>query len=154
MMTSDAFDSAAYYTCDDDAENLCHETPEDAIWELLEDRGLSGPDDPDIRDVEVYAYARVMPAPREAETLAAFAMELIVERVEEEHGNPDGGRDVLDGADCEHIEAALAALLRDAFTRATPWACERVAQRTYTREQVVAIGREAFSDWAAKGADQ
>lgn len=121
------FDAATFYSLDPDAETLSHETASDALAEHA----------PVRCPATVYAWRRI-PGPDAAWVSATTAMlvERLIELWDDEFGGPDDS-DVPDG--CETMVHGAVRRMVDATE---VWRCERVAERTYTADEVRAMGIE------------
>jgi len=126
---ADAYDSADYYDCLKDAEQLDFTRPEEAILAHITEP----------KPVTVYAWRRnAVPADyvtRETEALASAIGEGWIERWE--LGNPDEPPDDIPTGVADKLEAACKLM---AETQRV-WSCSIVASREYTLSQVEAILR-------------
>lgn len=131
MTTPDPFNTADCYTTSRDAGEFHSTTVKDALQE-------SGylPDDP----VTVYAYKRRIVDDGWIKDEAVRLAEELAESYDDEFG---GGDEPMIN-DLDTIEAALIPIIRSAVAKHPPWQCEKVAERTFSAEEVRKIweGRE------------
>ena len=130
-MMADAFDDADLYSVHEDDECLRFRDPDEAIAEAAE-QGEISPNGALI----VYAFKRMSPDIRRC---VSSALETAEELHDEDYGDPNG---VHEGFSSEAYKAARGEAER-ALTKmlrlAVPWACEEVARREYSAEQVRAF---------------
>lgn len=136
----DPFDSADYYSCNQDGEDLSHESPEEALAELLD---LWGHDMLANAPITVYAWKRKRLPVSWFGNEADFAVEFLVERWGEEYGDPEGD---LPGPFDDDFTAKLESLLREHVKPEHVWACERVGSREYSADEL----REMLADELAE----
>lgn len=77
---------------------------------------------------------------------ALAATDTACESIDEEFGDPEGSPSFYDHAH-EQLAASIADALREALVDWTPWTCERVAERRFSRDEVEAILREECPEW-------
>lgn len=135
-----------FYSCDPDAETLSYDTPEEAIEAAL-DSWLS----PKVSVLEhlksavgdtitVYAWKRVrMP---DDEPDPERVLEDVLERLDEEHGDPDEA--TAPTAEMEQAAATFCAAIRCLYT---VWQCERIGEATVN---VDAFVREEHPEWLSQ----
>jgi len=147
---TDKFESATYYTCDDDAESLSCEDAEGAIEEFLDkvyEHGVGIVES--IRrhsPITVYAYARREVTLHWMHGTADELSERFDEVFSEEFGDPDGGSRISKNDLAElarDFESAIGRLVANTEV----WQCEQVATRTYSAEEVESILRESRAEW-------
>ena len=124
---------AEYWSCSKDNERLTHESIDEAVeWFLSALRPAGMPP-----KVIVYGFARleIMAATHRGDPLEGF-----LERLDEEHADPDGGctfpTERMKEAERVFIEAVLAEYV--------PWGCEQV---TEVEIDAMAWVREHRPDW-------
>ena len=116
------FPKADYYDCCD-SETLSHDTPEEAIEYLIDNSGLPRETMDEIikrlAPVTVTAYVRQVVTDGWIRAIAGSVVEDVVERWEEDFGDPDGvAGDALKAEAVTRAEGAVAkALLRREFPR-------------------------------------
>lgn len=134
-MTTDAFDSADFYSCREDNEVLQDDNIEDAISNRIDALMRMHPD-----SITVYAFARI-PVTEEWKRGAALRLvEHLEEWWSEEHGDPEGSDFP---PDARAAMATSARAMVDALCGAVaPWRCRRCGERTYTIDEVRAMGVE------------
>ena len=150
-MSEDKFDTAKFYTCDDCAERLTHDSWDEALWEWLEQRGEGMMEDGESEaswlrrvieqeaPVEVFAYVPVTPSSGSFDHDIECLVENMQERWMEEYGSPDPFDD-KEGPDLTAEEtAAIENILNAAWKRETPWACDEVAKREYSKEDLFVL---------------
>jgi hypothetical protein len=146
-----AFENAKYYDCKE-SETLIHETPDEAILDLVE--GCTGPGllehIKSICPIDIAAYNPRVIDGAMVQDCAERAMEAAVESLSnyEEYWDPDGDADC--GLSKEEIEKATAAImpaLTELFAKTDVWGCEIVAHREYSAEEVEELIRKDNSDW-------
>lgn len=105
-----------FYTCDEDAERLRHTEPYEAVQEFIDEFPL---EDPLPAEVTVYEFA-----PMEITNMAVHrAVDDILERLDEDYGDPDG--EVI--FEATPLMRAVEALLHEVFQRQyRPWMCRQV----------------------------
>lgn len=144
----DPFELCEFYTCRD-PDQLSLSTPEEAIEENLDGWLPDGDAAKAILGhgpITVTGYSPCTVPDGVVKTLAQTALELIDERLGEDFGDPDGGSMFSK----EQTEAAVALLLpavRKVCDNANVWACEKVATRTYSPEEVLVMMREHCPEW-------
>lgn len=142
------FDKASYYTCRD-AEVLTCETAEEAIVEYFEYD--AEPNCRILEDIKAGCPIDVMAYTKQSVTgVRAYledSIESMIESLDEEYGDPDGDT----GADGDAMAVLVDQLtpivqqwIKDHYS---VWACERVAKKTYSAEEVEAILRESNPEW-------
>lgn len=140
---SDTFDNAHFYSWTD-RETLTSEVPEDEFEDFLDWSLYTFATDAEtienLKDgLEIYAYNPCEISDSVLEGEAAFLVEGFLESLHEEYGNPDGdSTDLISEEDQKALEAELLEVFkrfRDAG-KITSWQCERVAKRTYSREEI------------------
>ena len=143
-----AFDNAKFYDCRD-PETLTYESPEEAVERFLDYWLNPGCDvEAVIREkctpltVDAYNPKEISDDQREAWVLGIEAY--LEEQFGEEFGDPDGAP-YLDHAKDHRL--ALRAWVYEVIAGEHVWACEKVAERTYTADEVVAMMREERPDW-------
>lgn len=110
---------ADFYTVNPDDEHLHHATVDEAVLDWIE------PIQPDCwpKTIKVLAYARMRPKPTQLD--ARILVQEIIERWNEELGDPDDDLINLSAlSEGVLIEQAFS-LLKEAAARYEPWACER-----------------------------
>jgi hypothetical protein len=140
------FDAADWYDCDDGAETLSHSEPDEAIESAL-DQWLNPKCDvlATLREMvgetlTVHAFIRkAVPAD---EPDVDILLEQVLERIDEEHGNPDEGTTPTPGM----VKAAeeFAAAIRLEYVS---WACLPGPKATINVEAWVRANRP---DWLAE----
>jgi hypothetical protein len=151
-----------YYTCDDTAEELEHETPEEAIISYLDgffeyDHVTKRSTPPlsevvaEVAPLTVWEFRRVKVSDEWVRRLARSATERLFEFVDErfsdDFGDPNGDFDpfpdkATSDAAFAKMVAAIGQALRDHVDSYTVWRCEKAGERTYTAADVTAIMRE------------
>ena len=125
--TMTVFDNATFYSLDPDAETLSRDSAIDALAEHA----------PVRCPVTVYAWRR-MPGPDEAwvSATAAMLVDHLRELWDDEFGGPDD-------SDVPHAcETMVHGAVRRMADTTKVWRCECVAERTYTDDEVRAMGIE------------
>jgi hypothetical protein len=139
-MTNDPFDTAKFFDCNE-SEELSHEEPEEAILELTEYCKLEEIAEEFSEGLTVDAYA---PKPltdadisRHADHLAEITMEWWHDC--DSFGSPDG--DYAAG-ELDLVRSELHKALTKALPQFHIWACEQVAKRHYTPEEIYEITKK------------
>lgn len=143
--STDKFEGARFYDARDN-EQLTHETPEEAIIELLEinldprDEGNFNLESAlaDLCPVAVDAYVPDEVSDGELDSEAEYLADQLGEWWDEEWGDPDG--------DATEASPAVKAKLREALelfrSESRVWPCKQVASRSYSLEEVKKIWEE------------
>jgi hypothetical protein len=154
--------SDVYFTCDDTAEELEHETPEEAISAHMDgffeyDHATKKSTPPlaevvtEVAPLTVWEFRRVKVSDEWVRHRARSATERLFEFVDEhfseDFGDPNGDFDpfpdkATSDAAFAKMVAAIGQVLRDHVDSYTVWRCEKAAERTYTAADVTAIMRE------------
>lgn len=145
---TDAFDNATFYTCDEHAETLTHEHPEDAIFAFFDEATGGDAVSERIREwspLTVYAYQRDEVSKQWLSGQAERLAEDFAESYSDSYGAPDGGP--IKGCDMDNLCSALRGVLAEAVTETPPWSCTKVATRVYDAAEVERILREADPKW-------
>jgi hypothetical protein len=151
---ADVFGNAELYDCDEGAEVLSYESPSTAIERWLDGFMSPGCDaEAIIREhapITVYAFEREKLSDKWADVAAEWAAERLEESWQDDHGGEDSPF-------TDEQRASLVAELTpifDRFARLHPvWRCSKVAERTYSEDEVIAMMREDtcwFDDDKAK----
>lgn len=127
------FDTAKYYSVNDDEELLTHEHPLDALEDHLDSWYPERIDEP----IKVYAFNPIKPSTEWVNRVTDSCVDTFAVSLDEGFGSPDGDDDLMDGSCVSELRARI----RDAIQHAVDhhveaWACEVVASRTYSREEV------------------
>jgi len=111
------------WDCNEDPpEQLQHENDDAAIEDYLD--GL----DPLPATVEVHGYARDgLPSAQQRKAWAASLVEQLLEWIDDEHGDPDGGTDYETEPAC--VDIALE-MVDKALEGYVVWRCHKVCTRT------------------------
>lgn len=146
---------AAYWDCDESAEQLSHDHPAGALeshldgWVMHHDsRGMEA-QLREIGPIQIWPWHRKTIAEGAAKGLAERAMDCIDEALseDEDYGDPDGTHDLFGKAVmAKHLpafEAAVKALLADADC----WQCEAGAPIALTPDDVITLMREFCPEW-------
>lgn len=150
-----AWDRAAYYDTDEDAERLQYTTEFDAIGEffdelesedlaqLLEGDGYENP-------LEVYAFERDAP-PDDAwfKRTASWMTDHAIEQWTENYGDSEAEDPALNDDERAPLEVAIALMLRGTFAKKETWQCQQTCSRTYDGPRLVAIVTEELRARAA-----
>jgi hypothetical protein len=143
------FDWATYYDCRD-SEELTHSEPEEAIEEIVDmayEKGVPIEETlADLGPVTVTAYNRRKASNEWIENQAEYMAGDLVERFEEEHGDPGGCHDAWTAKELKTIEEKLCAVIKEAVADAAVWQCEKVAEREYSEAEVTAIAKDLWPD--------
>lgn len=110
------------WTCTEDEEHLTTDSIEDAIAEWAD--GFDGSGGPLPETVQVYGFARMEVDEHQVRRRAEYALEGLLETLDEEYGNwSDGGEDTKP---TEGMKAASEAFVRAVLAEYTVYACEQV----------------------------
>lgn len=149
---------AAYWDCDESAEQLSHDHPAGALeshldgWVMHHDsRGMEA-QLREIGPIQIWPWHRKTIAEGEAKGLAERAMDHIDEMLDEDEDccDPDGDHDIFSKAImAKHLPAFVAAT-RALIADADVWACEQGAAITLTPDDVIALMREHCPEWFEK----
>jgi hypothetical protein len=143
-----SFDDCDFYTALD-AEHLTHESPGEAIEDLLATAGNVGETtrafvERDGGEVVVDGYKRAEVTDEWLKGLSTHLAERVAEDFSDDLGDPDGDGDGL----TKDVIAKLTTAIADAIgpivrAEGVVWRCSKVASRTYTADEVVSlIGEE------------
>lgn len=119
----DPFDSADLFSCNQDDENITHETPEDAILELYEGTR-------EIAPMVVYAFKRRTIDDNWIESEGANLSERLVEDFEAEFGRENNPLS---------FAGLFTSSVREALTDMAPSYCDQCGRREYSAKQVAEI---------------
>lgn len=134
----DVFKTAKFFTADDGEERLTHTDPEDAIREHWDGTGA---DEEGLEEylqqyapLEIYAFnPRVIDAKFE-HAVALGLVDALVEPFAEEFGGED--HECFEKEDEEEMLKLLLPVVRLAAARCDVWACEQVAKREYSADEL------------------
>lgn len=132
---ANAFPNADYYALPD-AERYHCKTVEDFIRDHVDDNNGGDTSEQATRaigPVTVAAFRRTLLDPLLASRVADDLIERAGEAFDEEHGDPD------DSTDFSSFKPKIEALLAEMFASEKVWTCERVGERTYSVEEIVAV---------------
>lgn len=138
---SDAFEDADLYTVHEDDECLRFRDPDEAIVEAVEQGEVT---DKEIAagsaTLIVYAFKRMIPnIPR----CVSMALETADELYDEEYGNPYETTGYLSSEAYKAAREEAGRALTKMLKLVIPWACEEVARREYSAEQIRATMGES-----------
>ena len=139
------------YDCRD-SESLIHESPEEAIEELI-DAWLTKDCDvakeiQKLAPVTVAAYVRQTIGDSWFEAEADRLLEVAAEDWGEEFDSEgDNEADLYARETKAAVLPDLVAVLKKFYAHSVPWNCERVGEVTLSSEQVVVLMREHRPDW-------
>src|SRR5580658_9729702 len=139
------FDQADFFDCTD-AEELTHETPEEAIADYLDVFAAADGDMTKIIHMHtplvVRALSRKTLEPSFSDQVARWALEGALEQYDEEFGS--GERSLIEMSDPEAVTAKeeIARALQKLFKSADVWQCDEVAVREYEAAEVEAMMRD------------
>lgn len=140
-----------YYDCCD-AEQLEHESPEDALMERFDD--WCAGDMSHLRaafaalcPIEVVEYRREVVADDWIIREATWLAERLSERFSEDYGDPDGYHDGFAEAVIVDAASKLVPWVKETVAHGTVWHCKRVGSRTYSAEEVEAMLRPYCPEW-------
>lgn len=152
--TPDPFDGAAFYDARE-SERLTHTEVEDAVSEACEMAvagrfadgkwGTGAEVEAEIRracPMTIEAFRRKEVTDAWVQRAAARAAEVVQESFAEEFGDPEGDGDAL-----APLAGLLAPAVRTAVTGVEVWACEVVAARSFSADEVVEMMRKWNPDW-------
>jgi len=100
-----------------------------------------------VAPLAVYGHARTEITDEQLIGEAELLIESLVERAEEEWGDPNGGHDVIDAAAQLRLVGCFVAALRFERASITPWHCEQVRVVTLSAEELVNVVRARRPDW-------
>ena len=153
---ADNFENADFYDWQD-KETFTFTEPQEAIEDqidMLTVRAVGA--EAEIRrlgDITIHAYRRmVVPTgPRGwSESIASHLVDAVQDYwTDDEYSNPDEG---LDDEVTKELQQGFTALLDKMLTKQEVWSCEKVAERTYTVDEVLAMMREDHPSWFKEGA--
>jgi hypothetical protein len=158
----DPFETAEFYTCNEDQEILTLESWEEAIAEVVDDldirywQDLNNNDKVDdglvaaIRHngpITVYAHSRETVTDAFVERQAERALEHIAEDFGENYGDPDNYEHDFDDGAVKLALPAMISAIRAFLSHASVWRCEKVGERIFTPDEVEALMREHNPDW-------
>lgn len=157
----DPFNNAAIYDCDESAEQLSYGSAEEAIVAWVDamvdpDTYLAEGQQADLLEavrkvgpLTVHAFVRETPEASWWRNRVHGAMEDVIERFDDDYGNPDGddgSNKILGDQDMNHLIALTQAVV---LRHRRVWNCKKVASRVYGAEQVLTIVREHAPHWFA-----
>ena len=130
------------WDCDDyERDHLQHEDDDAAIEAYLD--GL----DPLPATVEVHGYARdALPSVKQRKAWADSLVEQLIEWIDDEYGDPDGGTEHETEPECLNIALEMVDKALEGYV---VWSCHRVCSRTV---DVQAWVKEHRPDWPDGGA--
>ena len=146
---TDAFDGADYYDCCD-SQLLRHDSPSEAIEDMLD--MWATPDCDMVALIEEHAPITVTAYHRSEITDAewtAFALNAaagILDSINEEYGDPDGGHELRETEESlgAALEPALRAWCKEHYQ---PWRCNPSGERVYEAAEVEALMRADNPHW-------
>lgn len=149
--SSDAFDNAALYDCRDGAEQLNHESVEEAIEAEVE-RHCSLDCDvakviASMGELTVTAYVREEVTPIWIHDQCDRMVESLAEAFSEDFGDMDGDGEDMSNEACAALASAIEPIVRAALSKVHVWRCRDVGTRTYDDDEVLAMMREHRPDW-------
>lgn len=134
----EGFWNAEVYHCDDGAERLDSMDPHDAVEAELDSRyDQDNPTAALTGTLTVYAFKRGAISPRNLD--ADRLLEDVLERLDEEYGDPDEASEPTDA-----MQAAAVTFLATIRAEYRVWNCERVAEATV---DVAAWAKSERPDW-------
>lgn len=146
-----ADERVVFWDCVPDKERLYHSDREDAIEDHLDQMLNPKMTAADVlaalpEKVTVYGWARTeVDRAKLAKLLSESALEDLLERLDEDYGDPDG--DPTDPT--EKMQQAEAAFIRVVLDEYVPWSCEKVCEEEVDVEAWV---RRYRPDWLKDGA--
>jgi len=150
----DPYETATYYDAED-AEAYVHETPESAIEAYLDMYMTPGCDAAKViaecGQITVLAHRRRDVTDGWVRNQARALTESLIEAWGEEFGNTDGSTfDEFTDAQVTKAEEDLVPWIRETIGHAVVWQCEKVAERTYSADEVLAMMRVSRPEWFEK----
>jgi len=144
------FDAAELYEIGD-GEELSWTTPEEAIEQWLDGWLSPGCDAEKIitehTPLTVTAYVRMKVDERFVQRRAEFMMEDFAEAFCEDYMNPNEHTELVGE---KEATVQLIALLRDLIAKQNIWACDPVAKKEYSTDEILKMMREENPDWFEK----
>jgi hypothetical protein len=136
-----------FWTCDDNAENLCHTDVDEAVDEFLDNffelrEPAAAGMDRMPETITVYGFSRMKLGANEPD--ADLIVERILEDLDEEMGDPDGGFQPFDAEGEAAVKEKALALVAEIRARYRAWACE---QTTTVEVNVKAWIAENHPEW-------
>ena len=147
-MSKTTFEGCVYYACND-PEELCLESPEEAIVErwILHDTKCPLARE-SIPEMTVKGYVRdEIDIESESESCAETAVERFDEYLSDEYGDPNGDHKAISKESREVLVSELTAAFAKALKSVTVWRCSIAASRTYSPTEVEAILRAEMPEW-------
>jgi hypothetical protein len=135
MSRRNGFEHADYYALPT-AERYHCKSVEEFIRDHVDDNNGGDESEEATRAlglVTVAAFQRLALDPKLASRAAADLIERAGEAFDEEHGDPD------DSTDFSAFTPKMEALLAEMFGSAKVWTCEKVGERTFSVEEIVAV---------------
>ena len=150
LMPETNYDNADFYDCRD-SEEYTHESPEEALEELI-DIYLSPKCDVEaeirkLGPIKVSGYTRVTLAETWAVGMSESLAEQVAENFSEEHGDPNGDDDGLSKEVLAKAAQDFEPVVRELIAHATVWFCDDCGERTYSVEEILAMMREHRPGW-------
>lgn len=146
----DAYESARYYDCRD-AECYTHESPEEAIAELLDDNYEKGKSILDTiaecSPITVEGYVHETLDPLFGSNAIDRMLEEIDESWHEDYGDPDGDHPPWNAKKQLEVRTKLEMVLDECLEEAHIWQCKSAGKREYTEEGVLALMKEHNPEW-------
>jgi len=151
-MTTNDFDNADFYDCQD-SEDLTCTTPEEALEEYIDGWTEVG----DSLEAVIRKYSPIIVVGYRRKTISdgemrreiRWSVDEFVQRLTNEYGDPDGGPD--SSISTEAIEVLIDTIfptIRETIDEHfLVWACESVGKREYNADEVIALMREHRPDW-------
>jgi hypothetical protein len=132
--------SIAFYDCDEGTDELTHESVYDAVECRLSNLDCDcWPD-----TLTVHAFERDEIQERERAGLALNLAERLLENLDDEHGNPDGGDNKLP----QHAVFAARVFVDAVIAKYTVWSCS-VVKGAEEQVNVAAWVKEHMPNWIA-----
>lgn len=147
-----AYLGATYYACND-PEELTHEDPEEAIHDYLDNLGWTSwrKTIAEAAPVEVTAYTRKEVPDEQIRQWALRMVEDLEENVGEEYGGPDGFD--FETKAKEALFVGIQAAAKKCIEASHIWACEQVATREYSEEELLEMFKEDIEEEEAEGGE-
>lgn len=145
MSDTDAFDGCDYYDCAD-PEDLTWTEPAEAIESFID--GFLSPNmtTEEIRaavekhcPLVVTGYKRRPVGDADRQSYVFALSEHLLEAYDDEYGDPNGNVESIDEDDFGAVAVLLRAAVDKFCDAAQVWACDKVAQREYTADEIMEI---------------
>lgn len=144
------FDSADFYDCSDSADELRHTSPEECVGEymhgLIDDKGEIVDEISKFAPLTVEAYRRDPVSPEWARRKASYLVDQLLEEIAEDEEGFRPATPITEENRQELIQG-LAETIGQVMTVVENFNCSKVASKTYTADELIALMREHSPEW-------